>query len=114
MAKKELINASLGDPLFPFSKALRHAQSLVADNSRTYHFNTTSPIVGGEYRDACTPIKTHFTSMGFKSKGYNGVILPDIMPVDGGTSIYVAVTNGAGTPTFTAAGVKLRFGIVQG
>ncbi len=37
-----------------------------------------------------------------------------IKPVSGGTSIYVAVVNGTGTPTYTAAGVSLKFGIVQG
>lgn len=37
-----------------------------------------------------------------------------IKPVAGGTSIYVAIVNGSGTPTFTASGVVLRFGIVQG
>jgi hypothetical protein len=31
----------------------------------------------------------------------------------GGTSLYVAVINGAGTPTFTASGVKLVFGFRQ-
>lgn len=33
----------------------------------------------------------------------------------GGTSsVYVAVVNGSGTPTYTAAGIVLRFGIVYG
>ena len=50
---------------------------------------------------------------GVKVASIRNIGLP-IKPVDGGTSIYVAVTNGTGTPTFTAAGVKLRFGIVQG
>lgn len=31
----------------------------------------------------------------------------------GGTSLYVAVVNGAGTPTYTASGVKLVFGFRQ-
>jgi len=50
---------------------------------------------------------------GVKVASLRNIGLP-IKPVDGGTSIYVAVTNGTGTPTFTASGVKLRFGIVQG
>ena len=50
---------------------------------------------------------------GVKVASIRNIGLP-IKPVDGGTSIYVAVTNGTGTPTFIAAGVKLRFGIVQG
>lgn len=31
----------------------------------------------------------------------------------GSTSIYVAVVNGSGTPTYTASGVRLRLGIIQ-
>lgn len=50
---------------------------------------------------------------GSKVACIRGLNLP-IKPVAGGTSIYVAVTNGTGTPTFTASGVKLRFGILQG
>jgi hypothetical protein len=34
-------------------------------------------------------------------------------PVAGGTSIYVAVVNGTGTPTYSAAGVVLRIGLLQ-
>ena len=37
-----------------------------------------------------------------------------IKPAAGTTSVYVAVVNGTGTPTFSAAGVTLRFGITQG
>lgn len=37
-----------------------------------------------------------------------------IRPASGTASIYVAIVNGAGTPTYTASGVVLRFGIVQG
>lgn len=37
-----------------------------------------------------------------------------IKPVSGGTSIYVAIVNGSGTPTFGAADITLTFGIVQG
>jgi hypothetical protein len=36
-----------------------------------------------------------------------------IKAVTGTTSIYVAAVNGAGTPTFTASGLKLRLGIEQ-
>lgn len=36
-----------------------------------------------------------------------------IKAASGSTSIYVAAINGAGTPTFTASGLKLRIGIVQ-
>jgi hypothetical protein len=37
-----------------------------------------------------------------------------IQSASGGASIYVAAVNGAGTPTYTAAGIVLRFGIVYG
>lgn len=50
---------------------------------------------------------------GVKVASLKNVGLP-IKPVSGGTSIYVAIVNGTGTPTFTAAGIVLRFGIVQG
>lgn len=50
---------------------------------------------------------------GSKVASIRNIGLP-IKPVDGGTSIYVAIVNGTGTPTYTAAGLKLRFGIVQG
>lgn len=33
-----------------------------------------------------------------------------VYETSGGTSLYVAVVNGAGTPTYTASGVKLVFG----
>lgn len=33
---------------------------------------------------------------------------------DATTSLYVAVVNGTGTPTYTASGVRLRFGFLQG
>lgn len=33
---------------------------------------------------------------------------------DSTTSLYVAVVNGTGTPTFTASGMRLRFGFLQG
>lgn len=36
-----------------------------------------------------------------------------IKGASGSTSIYVAVINGTGTPTYTASGVKLRLGILQ-
>lgn len=35
-----------------------------------------------------------------------------IKPAAGTSNIYVAVVNGAGTPTFTASGLKLRLGFV--
>jgi len=50
---------------------------------------------------------------GSKVASLKNIGLP-IKPADGGTSIYVAIVNGTGTPTFTASGIKLRFGIVQG
>lgn len=50
---------------------------------------------------------------GSKVASLRNVGLP-IKPADGTTSIYVAVVNGTGTPTYSAAGVTLRFGIVQG
>lgn len=50
---------------------------------------------------------------GVKVASIRNVGLP-IKPAAGGTSIYVAITNGTGTPTYTASGIKLRFGIVQG
>lgn len=50
---------------------------------------------------------------GCKVASLRGLNLP-IKPASGSTSVYVAVVNGAGTPTFTASGVKLRFGICQG
>lgn len=34
--------------------------------------------------------------------------------VSGNDDLYVAVVNGSGTPTYTASGVKLRLGILQG
>lgn len=37
-----------------------------------------------------------------------------IKAASGTTSIYVAVVNGSGTPTYTASGVRLRIGIEQG
>lgn len=37
-----------------------------------------------------------------------------VVPATGTSSLYVAAVNGAGTPTYTAAGIVLRFGIVQG
>jgi len=50
---------------------------------------------------------------GSKVASLKNIGLP-IKPANGSTSIYVAIVNGTGTPTFTAAGIKLRFGIVQG
>lgn len=50
---------------------------------------------------------------GSKVASLKNVGLP-IIPAAGTTSVYVAVVNGTGTPTFTAAGVTLRFGIRQG
>lgn len=50
---------------------------------------------------------------GAKVASLRNVGLP-IKPADGTSSIYVAIVNGTGTPTYTAAGLVLRFGIVQG
>lgn len=36
-----------------------------------------------------------------------------VKPVTGTRNIYFAIINGATTPTFTAAGIKLRFGFLQ-
>lgn len=49
---------------------------------------------------------------GVRVAAIQGLGIPYI-PVSGGTSLYVAVVNGAGTPTYTASGVVLRFGLLQ-
>lgn len=44
---------------------------------------------------------------------FKGLNMP-IQAASGTNDIYVAVVNGAGTPTYTAAGIKLILGIDQG
>jgi len=34
-----------------------------------------------------------------------------VKPASGTTDLYVAAVNGSGTPTYTAAGLKLRLGL---
>lgn len=43
---------------------------------------------------------------------YKNIGLP-LKAASGTDDLYVAVVNGAGTPTYTAAGIKLRLGITQ-
>jgi hypothetical protein len=49
---------------------------------------------------------------GVKVASLSGFAIP-FLPVSGGTSLYVAVVNGSGTPTYTASGIVLRIGILQ-
>ena len=44
--------------------------------------------------------------------GISNLAIP-IKPASGTRNIYVAAVNGTGTPTYTAAGIKLRIGILQ-
>ena len=58
-------------------------------------------VTTGDYTDLGGAKVAHLT----------GLAMP-IKPVSGGRSIYVAAVNGTGTPTYTASGVVLRFGIL--
>lgn len=60
------------------------------------------PVVSTDYRDLG----------GVRVASYSGLGLP-IVPAAGTRDCYVAVVNGTGTPTFTASGVVLNFGILQ-
>jgi hypothetical protein len=52
-----------------------------------------------------------YADLGGVKVAYKGSLSIPIKPANGTRSIYVAVVNGAGTPTYSAAGVVLRFGI---
>jgi hypothetical protein len=54
-----------------------------------------------------------YVDFGGARVAYKGGLNIPIKPADGTRSIYVAVVNGAGTPTYTASGIVLRFGIQQ-
>lgn len=60
------------------------------------------PVATSDYKDLG----------GVKIAGFSG-LNRIIRGASGSTSIYVAVVNGSGTPTYTASGVKLRVGIIQ-
>ena len=76
------LDASKGDPLFRFDKALARAMELTTagDDSRVYHFNTTSPRVNGLYRETGSTLQDYFRGK------LHRPVLPSFMPIDGGTS----------------------------
>lgn len=49
---------------------------------------------------------------GCKVANISGIGLP-VKSITGDNDLYVAIVNGSGTPTFTAAGLTARFGILQ-
>lgn len=56
---------------------------------------------------------TDYTDLGGVSIAGKDSIGKVIKPAAGTRNLYIAVLNGAGTPTYTAAGIKLRLGFLQ-
>lgn len=59
------------------------------------------PIATADYKD-----------LGGVRLAFKGNIGMTVKAATGTTTLYVAVVNGAGTPTYTAAGVRLRLGFI--
>lgn len=80
------IDASHGNPLFPFDSLWRHALAHSSHHLTPYNQNTHNPLYSKRYRNSLMPIHDYFNARGFKRKDWSGLGLDCFMMTDGGTT----------------------------
>ncbi len=83
---KDHIDASHGNPLFPFQSIWRLAVTNSSHHLTQYNQNTHRSNLSPRYRAALEPIHDYFNQRGFSRAGWHGVGLDCIMMLDGGTT----------------------------
>ena len=83
---KNHIDASHGNPLFPFQSIWRLAVTNSSHHLTQYNQNTHRSNLSPRYRKALEPIHDYFNQRGFSRAGWSGVGLDCIMMLDGGTT----------------------------